>query len=106
MPIIFKDRETILNVVNKGIDSQSTCKFVSSTSNFPIGEGDIRMIDYPCRENSCSVEIIDITSEGEDVFDINLYIDDNTVIRLNRLEIYRPINVEARFQISCSNSNK
>lgn len=108
LPIIFKEKEiTILNVINKGIDGQSICKFVNVTSNFPIDEEGKRMIIHSCDGDSCDLELMDTTAEDEFkwFFDMGLHIEDNTVIRLHKLEIKKPVNVEAQFQISCLKSN-
>lgn len=104
LPIIFKDRESILNVVNRGIDRQSTCKFIGApTSNFPIGkEGKVR-VDDKCSWNNCDVSIIDTDlEEYYEIFAMGLYLDDNTVIKMNKLKINDPIDIEISFQISCS----
>jgi len=88
----------LLNFNNKGVENIPGCKFVNATSNFI--EGDVRMLPPDCSRDSCEISIYDKNEPGT-IFRLYLLIDD-TVVRLKDLYLKKPINVVAKFTISCS----
>ncbi len=96
---IHQDKDILVNFNNNDIKNISNCKFINVTSNFQK-EGEIRMLEPSCSGNSCALEIRDIVLR-KDIFSMRLYLDGD-VVKLHYIKIEKPIEVNAKFILDCS----